>query len=230
MAAHPKMENDAVSATHFWLIRHGETRWNAERRLQGWRDIELNEVGRAQAKIVARYLASDRFTARVDVILSSDLSRARDTARQTAEHFSLPVQIDKGLRERSFGIYEGHDWTTLLGSSSATLNLRDPRQEVEDGESLLQFQDRIISAFEDLAQRHVRKNVLVFTHGGVIDMVWRKATRTPLEAPRPEPILNASVNQFAIGEDRVWRLTDWGRADHLEPESAQERLMSLPAR
>ena len=97
-----------MKTSHFWLIRHGETAWNAARRLQGWRDIALNNTGVEQARHLARYLSSPDFTGRVDAVVSSDLSRAHETARVAAGHFGHPVITTPLLRERNFGIYEGH--------------------------------------------------------------------------------------------------------------------------
>jgi probable phosphoglycerate mutase len=213
-----------MTTTHFWLIRHGETQWNAERRLQGWRDIALNDTGIQQARSVARYLDSDRFTPVIDVVVSSDLDRAMQTARIGAHHLPLPIHAEPGLRERCYGIYEGQYWAELTDEQAQKtgLNLRDPDQAVEKGETLAQFQARVIGAFEDLAQRHSQRNILVFTHGGVIDIVWRKATQTLLQAPRLDRILNASVNQFAIDADSAWRLTDWGQATHLTGDALDD--------
>ncbi|HEY9279446.1 MAG TPA: histidine phosphatase family protein [Eoetvoesiella sp.] len=207
-----------MSTTQFWLIRHGETQWNIEKRLQGWLDIPLNDRGVGQAERLGDYLRSPLFDVQVDVVVSSDLSRALDTARIAAGHFGKPVEACAQLRERSFGIYEGWDWAALNGESSgqAGLNFRDPHQLIERGETLHDFGIRIGKAFEDLAQRYKGQNIVAFAHGGVIDVAWRKASRLSFQAPRLDLILNTSINHFAIDEDHNWNIINWGQAEHLD--------------
>lgn len=207
-----------MSDTRFWLIRHGETQWNAARRLQGWLDIPLSATGVEQATRLQGYLAAPAFQSTIDVIVTSDLGRARETARIAAGHLAVPLVSCPELRERSYGIYEGLDWAYLEGQDKgkAVIDFSDPAQDVEQGESLPVFYARIQRAFEDLAARHRGQNLLAFSHGGVVDMVWRRIHGVPLSAPRPAPILNASVNAFSISPNNAWTLgNDWGYVGHL---------------
>src|SRR5690606_37128890 len=105
----------SMHTTQFWLIRHGETQWNAERRLQGSLDIPLNSIGAEQADRLGQYLRSPRFGTRIDTVISSDLCRAYDTAVMAAGHYELPIERNPLLRERCYGVYEGKDWTSLVG-------------------------------------------------------------------------------------------------------------------
>lgn len=207
-----------MNTTRFWLIRHGETQWNADRRLQGWLDIPLSAVGVQQARQLGSYLRSPSFGAKIDLVVASDLTRAYDTARDAAGHFGLPIERHAGLRERCYGVYEGQDWALLNGKHEGGLpvNFRDPDQAIEQGETLRVFSSRIAQAFEGLAQDHIGKNIMVFSHGGVIDIAWRIANKLPLDAVRPDPILNASINQFAIDADRGWHMHEWGQTEHLD--------------
>jgi probable phosphoglycerate mutase len=207
-----------MEMTRFWLIRHGETDWNAQQRLQGWRDIALNAYGLKQAGQLAGHLSSPRFSAAIDTVVSSDLSRACETARIAAAHLGLPLLCQAQLRERNYGIYEGRDWPELKRQAAEpnVPDFHDPDQPIEQGESLRAFHTRIVDAFEALAHSHSGRSILVFTHGGVIDMVWKRARQLALDTPRPAPILNTSINQFAIDRDGGWHLTDWGRVDHLD--------------
>lgn len=207
-----------MTTTNFWLIRHGETEWNASRKLQGWLDIPLSRKGIEQAERLSRYLRSDAFTVEIDAVVSSDLGRAYDTAVRATGHLGLLIERHPSLRERNYGIYEGHDWTLLNGKDPKfpDVNFRDLHQPIENGESLAQFAERITRAFNELARRHPGQNLMVFAHGGVIDVVWRKANNVPFELPRPAPILNTSINQFLINDARQWREVHWGQVFHLD--------------
>ena len=213
-----------MSLTRFWLIRHGETQWNAERRLQGWRDIPLSDVGIRQAEHLRTYLMSSLFADKIDIIVSSDLCRAYDTAIIATDHYGLLIDRNEGLRERNYGVYEGYDWASLNVAAGAgnQVNFRDPEQAVDQGETLPQFSERVVHAFAELAQRHSGKNVLVFSHGGVIDIAWRTANKIGFDAPRPAPILNTSINQFAIDADKQWHPLAWGRSCHLPAEALDD--------
>src|SRR5690625_6467411 len=134
--------------TEFWLIRHGETAWNAKQRLQGWVNIPLNDKGREQAQNLQRYFQNKKICSLFDMAISSDLDRALETATIALQHTDLPILQDKRLRERSYGIYEGKHWRNLMrpieqidesSDVSAAPNLRHPQQEVPAGASLLQF-------------------------------------------------------------------------------------------
>jgi probable phosphoglycerate mutase len=215
-----------MSMTRFWLIRHGETQWNADRRLQGQLDIPLSATGVAQATRLKAYLRTPAFTPAIDVIVTSDLGRAYETARIAAGDLSIPMVPCPELRERAYGIYEGRDWADLKGENggAAAIDFGDPAQDVEQGESLPVFDARVQRAFEGLAARYRGKNVLAFSHGGVIDIVWRRLHDHPLSAPRPDPILNTSINAFSIDADKAWTAGDWGYVGHLQEHALDDVL------
>ncbi len=214
-----------MDTTHFWLIRHGETEWNANRRLQGWLDIPLSDVGLEQARQLAAHLKT-LDAPRFDGVYSSDLSRAAETARLATQHLGLPVMTHEGLRERNYGSYQGLDWSALSeGLASKGVNLRDPDQAVEDGESLREFAQRVASTFETLAQENAGKNLLVFAHGGVIDIAWRMAGGHALDIKREGTILNTSINIFDISSDGVWAMGAWNQVSHLENTPSLDDVM-----
>lgn len=214
-----------MNTTHFWLIRHGETEWNANRRLQGWLDIPLSEIGLQQAQQLAEYLKT--VTApRFDAVHTSDLSRAAETARLATAHLGLPVIASPRLRERNYGRYQGLDWTALSeGLASQGVNLRDPDQAVEEGESLRAFAQRITTTFHDLAQQNPGKNLLVFAHGGVIDIAWRMAGGHSLDTKREGTILNTSINIFDIDPEGVCKMGAWNEVAHLEDVPTLDDVM-----
>lgn len=213
-----------MSTTHFWLIRHGETEWNANKRLQGWLDIPLSGEGIQQAEHLKAFLQSPSFTASIDAVVSSDLSRAAETARIAASHLPHTIQTDSALRERCYGIYQGQDWATLntMLAEPGGVNFREPDQTIEQGETLFEFDTRIRLAFEKLALRYPGKNILVFAHGGVIDIAWRKACHLSLTAQRNTPILNTSINQFSIDKNLHWGSVHWGQTGHLETSALDD--------
>lgn len=216
--------------TEFWIIRHGETAWNAQQRLQGWVNIPLNERGREQALNLQRYLQHRQLCSLFDIVISSDLDRALETATIALQHTSLTVQQDKHLRERNYGIYEGKHWRDLMrpvapqqatDATHTAPNLRDPRQDVPQGESLLQFQQRIVAAINSLANDYPGKHIALFAHGGVIDIVWRQTHGLDLFAQRPRPIQNTSINHFQVDRlNQQWSPIEWEITEHLSAASS----------
>src|SRR5699024_8354057 len=162
-----------------------------------------------------------------DTVISRDLGRAKDTATTARQHTDRSITQDERLRERSYGIYEGEHWRQLMrpveqnngdsNESTASPNLRDPNQEDPDGESLVQFQQRIIQAIEDLARQHQSQSVALFAHGGVIDIVWRQTHGLDLYAQRLRPIQNISITHYQIQTtDAVWAPIAWEITEHLQ--------------
>ena len=143
-----------------WLVRHGETDWNADGRFQGWTDVPLNETGRAQAERLGRSLAGHEF----DGVWSSDLIRAIETARIAVGE----PTVDRRLRELDFGDLEGSVWDELDSEIRAGLKEFDSFRS-PGGESVATFVARVFGFLDDLGGgRHV-----VFAHGGVIRAIGR---------------------------------------------------------
>jgi probable phosphoglycerate mutase len=204
--------------TQFLLLRHGETVWNRDGRLQGWQDSPLSAAGRAQAGALAARLATER----VDAIVASDLGRTRDTAAPIAARLALPVALDAGLRERCYGEFEGMTWAEIERARPRDyqrLAARDPEYVVPGGESGVQFRDRIVSALEHLARRHAGATVAVVTHGGALGIVYRYANGIPLEMPRTFSVPNAAVNRVRIDGGQPWAIEAWADIAHL-PDGA----------
>ncbi|OZI45598.1 histidine phosphatase family protein [Bordetella genomosp. 4] len=208
--------------TEIWFIRHGETSWNREGRLQGWQDIELNDSGREQAAQLAARMATVEQA--FDALYSSDLQRAYATAEPISAGLNLRIRTEPGIRERGFGVLEGLDLARideLAPEAAAARKSRDPNRPIEGGESLGQFQARVIATINDLAQRHTNERILAVTHGGVLDIIWRHASNVALDGPRPVPLLNASINRIGI-EGRQWQVLEWADIAHLDMESTSD--------
>ncbi|AZY51811.1 histidine phosphatase family protein [Bordetella avium] len=204
--------------TEIWFIRHGETDWNRQRRLQGWQDIPLNSAGLEQAQRLTERLRAE--TAPFDALYSSDLKRALSTAEPVSQALELRMRLEPGIRERSFGVLEGLDLERideLAPAAAAAWKSRDPTRALDGGETLGHFCARVVTAVEDIAQRHAGQRVLVFTHGGVLDIIWRQAEGVALNAPRHASLLNVSINRVAI-DGKQWRILDWGDVAHVKQE------------
>jgi probable phosphoglycerate mutase len=206
-------------AVDVFAVRHGETTWNVEGRIQGTGDSALTDRGVAQARAVARRLAHER----LDAIYSSDLGRARDTALHLAAEARLEVRFDAGLRERAYGVLEGKTWGELVASDAESVRrLReDPEWVIPGGESLAQFHERVLSALERiLAQTH-GSAIAVVTHGGVLGILYRVANGLSLGTRPTYTPVNAGVNHLRHAAGR-WNVVRWGDADHLAPDGVED--------
>ena len=203
-----------MQKTHLCLVRHGETAWNAEGRVQGQLDIPLSEVGLAQAQAVATALRAERFS----TIYSSDLQRVTQTAEPTARTLGLPVHLDPRLRERHYGMFQTlkyADVKVLHPEDYARFKAKDPDYDFRTGESLRTFHARSVECLADLAARHPGESILVFTHGGVLEMARRFATRASLTTVREFEIPNCGINRMAISGNE-WSVLGWAECAHLE--------------
>ena len=214
--------------TELLLIRHGETAWNAVRRLQGHLDIGLNAEGERQAQALGLHLAHQNLAA----IISSDLQRAYHTAQAIAQHQETDVQVDARLRERCFGDFEGKLYSELpelYPAEYALWRSRDPDlhfpAKPDDpnnrGESIREFHQRVISCLHDYAERYAGQRIVLVAHGGVLECAWREASGLPLNAERAVTIFNASINYFER-RDGTLSLKQWGEIAHLQNEVLDE--------
>ncbi len=211
-----------MSETRIILVRHGETLWNRDARIQGYHaNSPLSDSGLVQARAVAYRLAIEG----IDALYSSDSGRTLQTAEPIGEATGLAVISDMGVRERNYGIFEGHTFAEVeqvFPAEFQKYRLRDPHYSMEGGESAVQFRDRIVAALANIARRHAGKLSVVVTHGGVVGAMYRVAMEQPLDAPRVYTTRNASLNRFRFEEER-WVLEVWGDVAHLEEESLDDK-------
>ena len=199
------------------FIRHGETDWNVELRMQGHIDRPLNANGFAQAEALGRCFRPEEAVA----IYSSDLLRARQTAAPVARVLGLDVRHEAALRERNFGRCEGMtlgEIAQAFAAEAEALRAGDPEHVPLGGESRRQHQERVLVCVDVLAQRHAGQSIVVVTHGGVLDVVCRRARGLPLTAPRDYPIPNTGINRISI-ENGVWKIESWADTTHLDCQS-----------
>jgi probable phosphoglycerate mutase len=202
---------DAV--TRLIAVRHGETAWNTQSRIQGHTDIPLNETGLWQAERVGQAVAQEA----VHAIYSSDLQRARLTALAIGRSAGLPVQLEEGLRERHFGELEGltHDEIHARWPDQARRwKQRDPSYGPLGGETLSDFHARCVAQLTRLAQRHLGQTIVVVAHGGVLDCFYRAANGIDLEAPRSWTIGNATINRLLYSPEGL-TMVGWADDGHL---------------
>jgi probable phosphoglycerate mutase len=200
------------------LVRHGETTWNAEGRVQGQLDAPLSARGVRQAEALAARMAPERF----DALFASDLSRAHDTARRIAAQSGATIRLDSRLRERHYGRFEGLTWVEIkLKYRDEYERYRGPAFQgsvIPGGELLEDFKARVMEVMQEIAAD--RAHALVVAHGGLVDLMYREAMHLDRETPRDYALPNASVNRFRY--DGAWKVEVFGDVGHLDAGSLDD--------
>lgn len=222
--------------TELILIRHGETDWNRELRFQGQVDVPLNATGHEQARRLAQRLVAERLA--VDHLVCSDLIRTRQTAQPALAallpQLSLDALTDPRLREQHFGVVDGmrvDDIKARHAQAWAQWLRFDADGGMPGGETARQFHARVMEALRGLAQQHAGQTIVVVTHGGVLDMVWRTARGLGLGGPRQSDIPNAGLNRVRLQGDAI-DIVHWADTQHLadmpaQPVYDQTRLLAV---
>ncbi|MEK7611869.1 MAG: class I tRNA ligase family protein [Patescibacteria group bacterium] len=179
----------------WFFARHGETDFNKEGRQQGWLDTSLNEKGREQAREMAHALKNQN----IDLIISSDLKRAKETAEIIHEVTGAEIIYEKGFRERNHGGYEGMLKEEMIAKYQDRFGYDI---NIENDESYKQLEDRVVEAFERHKKKHAHKNVVIMTHGGTIRMLMKRINNwTPEQALSGSALKNTETIQFDILEE-----------------------------
>jgi probable phosphoglycerate mutase len=224
------MAHTAITApTRIIAVRHGETAWNVDTRIQGQLDIGLNEKGQWQAERVGRALADETFAR----VYASDLMRAHHTALAIARHNKQlqeraenerEVHLHAGLRERGFGKFEGHTYAAIeeqWPDESRRWRQREPDFAPEGGESPVQVMERVDRTVTELASRHGGEQIVLVAHGGIMDMLYRLATRQTVSAPRTWELGNTAVNRLLWTPEGL-TLVGWSDTRHLDETALDE--------
>ena len=207
-------------ATRILAVRHGETDWNVDGRIQGQLDIPLNATGQWQVHRLALAVADEG----IDAVYSSDLLRAFETAQSVARGCGQPIVTDAGLRERGFGIFEGLSYAEITQrwpEQAERWRRRDPDFGPEGGETLRDFSARSIATVERLAALHPGQTIAVVSHGGVMDCLYRAAARVALDAPRSWQLGNAAINRL-LYTPQGFTLIGWSDVHHLDDDVPDE--------
>ncbi len=214
-----------MQATRIIALRHGETTWNVDTRIQGQLDIPLNATGEWQVARLGAALAGET----LDAIYSSDLMRAFETALAVALPHGAVVVADHGLREREFGVFQGRTFAEIEATwpdQALRWRQRDPSFAPEGGESLLVFRGRVVAAASRLAALHPDQQIALVAHGGVMDVLYREATGQDLQAPRTWALGNAAINRLLWApnaqEHGGFRVVGWADTRHLEQGALDE--------
>jgi probable phosphoglycerate mutase len=200
--------------TRVVAVRHGETVWNAEMRMQGQLDTALSERGRWQAARAADSLAGEG----IEAIFASDLERAFDTAQALARRLGLPVTPDTGLRERHFGVFQGWTYAEIDArwpDEARRWRHHDPDFGAEGGETLREFSARAVGTCARIAASQAGRSIAIVTHGGVLDCLYRAAAGIALGAPRSWELGNATINRL-LYTPRGFTLVGWSDTAHLD--------------
>lgn len=167
-----------TAPTTFYLVRHGQTDWNVDHKLQGHTDIPINETGREQADELRRQFEKIPF----ELCFSSDLQRAVETAEILSKPHNIDIVTDTRLRERSFGAWEGR----------LVAELRKASTQPTCVETYAALQDRVLPFFQEIADLHPGATILVVAHGGVLRAILGK-----LAAPHPASLLDIQIENLA---------------------------------
>jgi probable phosphoglycerate mutase len=213
------------------IVRHGETAWNADRRLQGHQDIPLNALGLAQAEAAGQYLQRHHQELPFAAVVCSDLLRARQTADAVAQALKIPVQGKTALRERHYGQFEGKTPKEATAHDPIAYRAMVERADLAAApgaaEPLQAMVARIENCLLDLARVYADQAIVIVTHGGVLDILYRRAMGRALTGPRDAPIPNAGLNWLEIeaaAQGLRWTMVAWGNTAHLTDASRDEIL------
>lgn len=212
--------------TSLILVRHGETEWNRQGRIQGHADSTLTAQGVAQARAMGGRLLNDRSTDLIDQVVASDLPRAAQTATIITAHTGHTIAFDNRLRERAFGVAEGKTYAEVDRDHPEMFSRvrdTDPDFFVSGGESRNQFHQRVVGALQGIAQDHAGRRTLVITHGGVLAAVYRWLNGLPVSSPHHIEIPNVAYNRVSVGVP-TWKIEVWGDVTHLDAPTHNDRI------
>jgi broad specificity phosphatase PhoE len=188
-------EYAAAAGTQLVLIRHGETEWNRDRRIQGQTDIPLSNRGREQAHRLAHRLARER----IDALYTSDLLRAHQTADPIASALGLPVHTSPLLREVGFGVWEGLSVSEVEAGwpvEYAAWREDSVRNRAPDGERIEELQTRAMTCATEILAAHPGQTVAVVAHGGSVKAILCGVMGFPLTLWRRLRLDNTSITRL----------------------------------
>ena len=202
-----------MKETEIILIRHGETEWNSQQRMQGHSNSDLSSVGQAQIQTLGQWMKNVPF----DHIYSSDSLRAKQTAEAITQFSGHELKIDLRLREKNLGVFEGLTCEEARERHPEVFRLfktAGSKYVIDEGESTQQLQDRALEIVNEIRIKHPEERVLLVTHGGFIRVVMKHSLGLSLETPTRFLIRNTGVFRL-VWEDK-WIVSQMGGVSHLE--------------
>jgi probable phosphoglycerate mutase len=202
-----------MKETEIILIRHGETEWNSQQRMQGHSNSDLSSVGQAQIQALGQWMKNVPF----DHIYSSDSQRAKQTAEAITQFSGHELKIDLRLREKNLGVFEGLTSEEARERHPEVFRLfktAGSKYVIDEGESTQQLQDRALEIVDEIRIKHPEEHVLLVTHGGFIRVVMKHSLGLSLETPTRFLIRNTGVFRL-VWEDK-WIVSQMGGVSHLE--------------
>ena len=202
-----------MKETEIILIRHGETEWNSQQRMQGHSNSDLSSVGQAQIQALGQWMKNVPF----DLIYSSDSLRAKQTAEAITQFSGHELQFDQRLREKNLGVFEGLTSEEARERHPEVFRLfktAGSKYVIDEGESTQQLQDRALEIVNEIRIKHPEEHVLLVTHGGFIRVVMKHSLGLSLETPTRFLIRNTGVFRL-VWEDK-WIVSQMGGVSHLE--------------
>lgn len=202
-----------MKETEIILIRHGETEWNSQQRMQGHSNSDLSSVGQAQIQALGQWMKNVPF----DHIYSSDSLRAKQTAEAITQFSGHELKIDLRLREKNLGVFEGLTSEEARERHPEVFRLfktAGSKYVIDEGESTQQLQDRALEIVNEIRIKHPEEHVLLVTHGGFIRVVMKHSLGLSLETPTRFLIRNTGVFRL-VWEDK-WIVSQMGGVSHLE--------------
>ena len=207
------MKPDNDEKTELILIRHGETEWNSQLRMQGHSNSNLSAEGQAQIQALGQWMKNVPF----DHIYSSDSLRAKQTAEAITQFSGHELKIDLRLREKNLGVFEGLTSEEARERHPEVFRLfktAGSKYVIDEGESTQQLQDRALEIVNEIRIKHPEERVLLVTHGGFIRVVMKHSLGLSLETPTRFLIRNTGVFRL-VWEDK-WLVSQMGGVSHLE--------------
>ena len=202
-----------MKKTEIIFIRHGETEWNSQQRMQGHSNSDLSSVGQAQIQALGQWMKNVPF----DLIYSSDSLRAKQTAEAITQFSGHELQFDQRLREKNLGVFEGLTSEEARERHPEVFRLfktAGSKYVIDEGESTQQLQDRALEIVNEIRIKHPEERVLLVTHGGFIRVVMKHSLGLSLETPTRFLIRNTGVFRL-VWEDK-WLVSLMGGVSHLE--------------
>ena len=202
-----------MKKTEIIFIRHGETEWNSQQRMQGHSNSDLSSVGQAQIQALGQWMKNVPF----EFIYSSDSPRSKQTAEAITQFSGHELQFDQRLREKNLGVFEGLTSEEARERHPEVFRLfktAGSKYVIDEGESTQQLQDRALEIVDEIRIKHLEERVLLVTHGGFIRVVMKHSLGLSLEKPTRFLIRNTGVFRL-VWEDK-WIVSQMGGVSHLE--------------